>query len=83
VSWDIVFAFFADFILSCDATISWDIDLGDEGPLVSNLFWDVWHRLPEDSVHTWQEVLHCVKLMAEGKDMGLVDHKLLAYIESA
>jgi hypothetical protein len=53
--------------------------LGDEGPLVSNLFWDVWHSLPEHSVYTWQEVLDCVKLKVEGK---LVDHKLLAYIEA-
>jgi hypothetical protein len=62
-------------------TIDWYIDLDDEGPLVTELFWEVWNGVPVDLVYTWQEVLHCVKLKVEGKDMGLVDHKLLAFME--
>jgi hypothetical protein len=78
--------FFADFIFSCDDTINWEtidwyIDLDDEGPLVTGLFWDVWNCLPVDFIYTWREVLDCVKMKVEGKEMGLLDDRLLVYME--
>ncbi|KAJ7805866.1 hypothetical protein B0H14DRAFT_2610937 [Mycena olivaceomarginata] len=51
----------------------WYIGWADEGPAVTNLFWDVWCSLPEDLGYTWQEVLDNVKMKIEGQDMGMVD----------
>jgi hypothetical protein len=49
---------------------------------VVNLFWEVWVGLPDELLgHNWQEVLECVKLVVEEKDVGMMDPKLVAFIE--